>query len=67
MQSQADGQFRFIIAYQDHLTKYVQLRLITSERPEEVAKQLLGIYCIFGAPVILQSHYGRKFASKVIK
>jgi len=26
MQSQADGEFRFIMVYQDHLTKFVHLR-----------------------------------------
>lgn len=52
MQSQGDGEFQFIILYQDHLTKFVQLRPLKTKRAEEVAKHLIDIFCIFGAPMI---------------
>jgi len=66
MQSQADGEFRFIMVYQDHLTKCVQLRAFKSKPAEEVATNILDIFCIFGAPVILQSNNGREFVNKII-
>lgn len=36
LQSQADNQYKFIMVYQDHLTKFVLLRPLTSQRAEEV-------------------------------
>lgn len=66
MQSQADGQYKFIMVYQDHLTKFVQLRALKSKRAEEVAYYLLDIFTIFGAPCILHSDHGREFANSVI-
>ena len=54
MQSQTDGEFKWILVYQDHLTKFVQLRATKSKRAAEVAHHLLDIFCIFGAPAILQ-------------
>jgi len=53
IQSQADGEFRFIMIYQDHLTKFIQLRALKSKTAEEVANNILDIFCIFGVPVIL--------------
>lgn len=32
MQSQADGEYKFILVYQDHLTKFIQLRPLKSKR-----------------------------------
>ena len=32
MQSQPDGDFKWILVYQDHLTKFVELRPVTSKR-----------------------------------
>ena len=32
MQSQADGDLKWILVYQDHLTKFVQLRPVMSKR-----------------------------------
>ncbi|XP_043469875.1 KRAB-A domain-containing protein 2-like [Leptopilina heterotoma] len=40
LQSQADQQFKFIMVYQDHLTKFVLLRPLTSKRAEEINKAL---------------------------
>jgi len=34
---------------------------------EEVAYQLMDIFCVFGAPFILQSDNGREFANKIIQ
>lgn len=67
MQSQADGDFKFIMVYQDHLTKFVQLRALKSKRADEVAYHLLDVFTILGAPCILHSDNGREFANKVIE
>lgn len=54
MQSQPDGEYRFIMVYQDHLTKFVQLRALKTKTAEAVTKKLRKIFSIFGAPHILQ-------------
>lgn len=67
MQAQPDGNYKFILLYQDHLTKFVNLRLLHHKRAEEVAYVLLDIFTTFGAPAILQSDNGREFANKVVE
>ena len=37
MRSNPDGEFKFILNYQDHLTKFILLRALKSKRAEEVA------------------------------
>lgn len=66
MQSQQDHGFKFIMVYQDHLTKFVLLRSLQSKRAEEVAYQLTDIFLTFGAPCILHSDNGREFVNAVI-
>jgi hypothetical protein len=58
---------KFILHYQDHLTKFAVLRPITSKLAAEVGFQLLDIFLLFGAPHILQSVNGREFTAYVIK
>ena len=50
MQSSPQSQFKWIIVYQCHHTKFVILRPMSSKRAPEVAFQLLDIFLIFGAP-----------------
>ena len=66
MQAQPDGEFKFILNYQDHLTKFVNLRALTYKKADLVADELVEIFCIFGAPQILQSDNGREFANSVV-
>lgn len=66
MQSQ-DGLYKFILVYQDHLRKFVQLRPLKSKRAAQVAYVLLDIFTIFGAPSILQSDNGKEFANKIVE
>ncbi|GFR57889.1 KRAB-A domain-containing protein 2 [Elysia marginata] len=66
-QSMGDGQYKWIMVYQDHLTKFVVLRPLTSKRACEVAFQLVDIFTLLGAPVILQSDNGSEFTAVVIK
>ena len=60
MQSQPDGDLKWILVYQNHLTKFVKLRLVRSKRAPEIAYQLLDIFSIFGVPSILQSENERE-------
>ncbi|XP_066946986.1 KRAB-A domain-containing protein 2-like [Macrobrachium rosenbergii] len=66
MQSCAKGKYKWIMVYQDHLTKYCILRPLTSKRAAEVAFQLMDIFLMFGAPQILQSDNGSEFTALVI-
>ena len=66
MQNQADGENKWIFVYQDHLTKFEQLRPVTSKLAPEIAYQLLDVLSIFDAPNILQSDNGREFFNSII-
>ena len=50
MQSIAHNSFKWILVYQDHLTKFVIIRALTSKRAAEVAHHLLDIFLPIGAP-----------------
>ncbi|XP_058789958.1 KRAB-A domain-containing protein 2-like [Phymastichus coffea] len=67
MQSQPDRVFKFIMVYQDHLTKFVQLRPLMCKKADLVAYHLLDIFLTFGAPSILQSDNGMEFCAKIIE
>ncbi|XP_072755770.1 KRAB-A domain-containing protein 2-like [Anoplolepis gracilipes] len=67
MQTCSDRNFKYILNYQDHLTKFVILRPIQMKTAEKVAHILLDIFCILGASSVLQSDNGREFANRVIE
>ncbi|XP_025261981.1 KRAB-A domain-containing protein 2-like [Camponotus floridanus] len=50
MQSESDKDYRFIMNYQDHLTKFTILRPLKTKTAEEVAYQFIDIFCLFGCP-----------------
>lgn len=66
MQSMNHNTFKWIMVYQDHLTKFCILRPLTSKRATEVAFQLADIFLLIGAPVLLQSDNGSEFTAAVI-
>lgn len=66
-QSLPDGPYRFIMHYQDHLTKYHLIRPLCNKTAAAVAQQLMQIFVDFGAPQILQSDNGREFTANIIK
>ncbi|KAG1682661.1 KRAB-A domain-containing protein 2 [Nymphon striatum] len=66
MKSLPQGAYKWILVYQDHLTKFCVLRPLTSKRAAEVAYQLMDIFLLFGAPQILQSDNGSEFTAAVI-
>lgn len=66
MQSMCKVSYRWIMVYQDHLTKYCVLRPLTSKRAAEVVWQLVDNFLLLGAPQILQSDNGSEFTASVI-
>lgn len=66
LQARPDGDKKFIMVYQDHLTKFVILNSLIQKTAVEVAKKLEDIFAIFGPPKILHSDNGREFANKII-
>ena len=66
MQSLPSDKHKWIMVYQDHLTKFCVLRTLTSKRASEVAYHLMDIFLLLGAPTILQSDNGSEFTSQVI-
>jgi transposase InsO family protein len=66
MQSNPDHDMKFILVYQDHLTKFV-LRSLYSKRADEGAYHHLDIFTTFGVPNILHSDSGSEFCNQIIK
>ena len=58
------GEYRFILNYQEHLTKFVVLRPLKEKSAIAVTNELIDIFSLFGAPVILQSDNGREFKNR---
>lgn len=67
MQSRPDGEYKWILDYQDHLTKYTCLHPLKTKKAKEVSDKLIIIFSEFCAPCILQSDNGREFRNKLIK
>lgn len=65
-QSLPDGDFKFILHYKEHLTKFSFFRPLKCKKASEVAKELLHIFLTFGAPHVLQSDNGREFTAGII-
>lgn len=66
-QSRPDGKYKFILVYQDNLTKYTLLRPLMSKQAIEVAKKIFLIFTDFGAPEILHSDNGKEFRNTVVQ
>ena len=65
--SNPDGKtYKFIMVYQDHLTKFCNIKPLTSEKAYEVSFNLIDVFTIYGASHILQSDNGRLFTALVI-
>ena len=65
-QSLPDGEYKWILNAQDHLTKFSHLRPLRAKSAKEVAWALYKIFCRCGAPVILQSDNGKEFRNQLI-
>jgi hypothetical protein len=67
MNEQQDGEYKLILGYQDHLTKFVLLRPLESSRCEKVSYVLLEIYSMFGAFSIFRNESGHEFSRKLVE
>lgn len=67
LQSTPFKQYKWIMHYQYHTTKFSFLRPLASKRAAEDATELLKIFLEIGCPSILQSDNGREFTAEVIK
>ncbi|XP_026484875.2 KRAB-A domain-containing protein 2-like [Vanessa tameamea] len=66
-QTSPDQEYKWLLQYQDHLTKFCFLRPLKSKQAKEVAIELLKIFLEVGCPHILQSDNGREFTASVLK
>ena len=66
MQSCQDRGYKFILNYQEHLTKFLVLSPLKSKTAAEVAYNLLDIFCGYGCCSVLQSDNGREFVNSII-
>nr|XP_034194771.1 KRAB-A domain-containing protein 2-like [Osmia lignaria] len=64
LQPHRDDDYKFTLVYQDHLTKFVQLRPLKTKTAKEC--HLLHIFLTFGAPAILHSDNGREFINRFV-
>ena len=55
--------YKYILNYQDHLTKFVFLRPLKSKCANAVNKELIDIFTVIGAPDIIQCDNGNEFAT----
>lgn len=62
-----DGEYKWLLIYQDNATKFINLRPLKTKRPKEVAVELLKIFMTFGAPYTLQSESGCEFTPNIVK
>jgi hypothetical protein len=60
-------EYKWIMHYQDHLCKFSHLVPLKSKLAVNVALELFRIFCIQGAPCILQSDNGSEFVAEVVK
>ncbi|CAK9297191.1 unnamed protein product [Gordionus sp. m RMFG-2023] len=67
MQSHPDRENKYILVYQDLFTKFVILRPIKNKTATNLAKHLISIFNIFGAPKILYTDNGRELKNESIQ
>lgn len=61
-----DGDYKWLLNYQDITTKYTSLRPLKTKQTVEIASELIKIFLIFGAPYVLQSDNGREFTTEIL-
>lgn len=59
--------YKYFFVYEDQSSKFVVLKALRSNTAKEVARKLLDVLAIIGAPRVLQSGNGRKFAEQVVQ
>jgi len=58
--------YKYFFVYEDQFSKFVVLKALCNNTAKEVAANLLDVLGIIGAPRVLQSGNGRKFAEQVV-
>lgn len=67
MQAQECEDFKFILVYQDHFTKLVQIRPLKRKTGKNVTRIIFEIFSILGPPKVLQSDNGREFRNRFLE
>jgi hypothetical protein len=65
-QSNADGIYKFILVYKDHLTQFVLLWSLETKRAE-LEYHLMDTFTTFSAPHILHSDNGQEFHNQIME
>jgi len=65
-QSHPDGKYRFIMVYQDHLTKFVILKSLEFNPTELGAYNIIDIFTLIEAPSVLKSNNNKEFANQIV-
>lgn len=60
-----DGDYNWLISYQDDATKYLNLRPLKTNGADEITLELMKIFLTFGAPIILQLDNRHEFVAQV--
>ena len=67
MQSEPDGEYKWILNCQDHFTKFNHLRPLKTKTGKEVAEVLVDIFLKYnGAPTLLQMDNGLEFRNAFV-
>ncbi|CAL7941079.1 unnamed protein product [Xylocopa violacea] len=67
MPIQLTCNYKYFLVYEDQVSRFVVLKGLHGNSANEVAVKLLDILAIIGAPQVLQSSNGRKFAEEVVQ
>ncbi|XP_055921388.1 KRAB-A domain-containing protein 2-like isoform X2 [Eupeodes corollae] len=67
MEVETHQGFRFVLNYQDHLTKFLILRPLKSNGSEEVAEVLFDIFCLIGVPNVFMCSNEDGFCEMILK
>ena len=59
MQTCADGEYKFMFDYQNHLTKFIVLRALKIKSAEVVVYNIIDVFYLLSALIVLQSDNGR--------
>ena len=61
LQRMPDGEYKYLLVYRDHGTKFCRLAPLKRKTAAAVASVLKDIFYLFGPPAMLQSDNGREF------
>jgi len=61
-----DDEFKWVLHYKEHLTKFSYLWPLTAKNAALVTQELLHHFLMYGAPRVLQSDNGCEFVADII-